>query len=115
MIATRKNFGQHVALLAKYAKERRASLFLDVGDEIGVLSSHVMPASKLLAWVSAVAHDAECPHGAVCRAHAVIDAAIFVAHCTPWEVALYNDSDRRDFEQMRANVIKWKNWRAISE
>lgn len=59
------------------------------------------------------AHSKECPHGATCGNYSIVDMLITYGRMPIWTWASYQISDDRDFEIIRSELSKWKNWRSV--
>lgn len=58
-------------------------------------------------------HHETCPNGAVCGNYCIFDMLIMHGRMPLWTWASYRLADDRDFEIMRGELSKWKNWRSV--
>lgn len=64
--------------------------------------------------IEAIGRHVETCDNPKCQMESIVDAIIFATFCTPWEIARYADADANAFDNIRANVIPWRNLRSVN-
>jgi len=60
-------------------------------------------------------HEQTCVQGHNCLVNCMVDAVIFSAVAKDWQIAAYAEADERDYNAMRRDVLRFKNFRAVTE
>jgi hypothetical protein len=114
---TRFGFVRQLMLIRKNIRDIEASNFLRAFGMSGFSVEEMREPGHLLITLQEFMpfHESNCDAGAMCLAYDFPDAAIFVARCHMWEVALYEKADRTDAGIFMRDMKNWKAYRAVIE
>jgi hypothetical protein len=110
-------FRTHLLLIRKHLAVIEKSKFALAFGMSGFAVRDMRESGRLLMAIEEFIpfHEGQCGEGANCFAYFFPDAAIFIAVCQLWEIALYEQSDRKDAKLFRRDMKNWKAYRAVIE